>query len=181
MLPWKRPQPVITKWPGTGPCKMNCKPLCSVQQILGVQLLCHINLLGSYLITKPRTSRLRSIKTDQYTATFSFIKNVMHGRKDTAERVTEYEWMCLGGNICYLYYWNDHSHSLIQVSSHAAYRSGALFVVCESLTAKRLLFLLSKRPNAIFNVQWYHEKSDFMVDLLCLHNMYNYTKLMKVI
>jgi len=160
---------------------MNSKPLCSLQQILGVQLHCHIILLCSYLITKPRISRLRSIKTDQHTATFSFIQNVMHGRKDTAERVTEYEWMCLGGNICYLSCWNDHSHSLIQVSSHAAYRSGALFVVCESLTDKRLLFVLSKRPNVIFNVQWHHDKSDVMVDLLCLHNMYNCTKLMKII
>jgi len=160
---------------------MNFEPLCSVQQILGVHLHCYIHLLGSYLITKPKTSILRSIKTDQYTTTFPFIKNIMHGRKDTAERVTEYEWMCLCGNICYLYYWNDHSHSLVQVSSHAAYRSGALFVVRESLTDNKLLFLLSKRPNAIFNVQCYHDKSDVMVDPLCLHNMYNCTKLMTII
>ena len=105
----------------------------------------------------------------------------MHGRKDTAERVTEYEWMCLGGNIYCLSYWNDHSHSLIQVSSHATYRSGALFVVCESLTAKRLLFLLSERPNAAFNLLWYRDKSDDMVDLLCLRNVYNCTKHMKII
>jgi len=160
---------------------MNCKPLCSVRQILGVQLHFYVNLLGSYFITKPRTSRLRSIKTDQYTAAFSFIKNVTHERKDTAESVTEYEWMCLGGNICYLSYWNDHSHSLIQVSSHVAYRSDALYVVRESLTANRLRFLLSKRPNAIFNVWSYHNKSDVMGDLLCLHNMYSCTKIMKII
>ena len=147
-------------------------PLCTTS------LLC--NLLGSYLIAKPRTSLRRSIKTDQYIASFSFINNIVHERKDTAEGVTEFEWMCLGGNICYLSYWNDHSHSLIQVSSHAADRSGALLVVCESLTANKLLLFLSKRPNAIFNVQWYYDKSDIMVDLLCLHDMYYFTKFMKI-